>query len=66
MPAIRRAAEGIFIGLARLVESCMDLFSDAGSTPAASTKVIAGRTQDDRVYALATGFVLVSKIASKP
>lgn len=31
-----------------------------------STKLITGRTQDDRIYVLPTGFVLVSKIASKP
>ena len=44
----------------------VNAFSDGSSTLPTSTKLITGRTQADRVYALATGFVLVSKIASKP
>ena len=51
---------------AKLVETPVNGLSDRSSILLTSTKLITGRTRNDRVYILSTGFVLVSKIASKP
>jgi len=46
-------------------ESCVDGFSDTGSTPVASTKKIAGRTPEKTVTVFLYGVVLTIKIASR-
>lgn len=43
----------------------MDGFSDRGSIPLISTKLIAGRTPETAIIALSYGFVLAAQIKSK-
>ena len=46
-------------------ESCVDGFSDTGSTPVASTNTIAGRTPKKTVTVFSYGIVLTINIASR-
>ena len=43
----------------------MDAFSDGGSTPPASTNLIAGRTPGGEIIVLPYGFALAAKLESR-
>ena len=48
-----------------LVESLVNRFSDRGSTPLASTNLIAGRTPEVTIVVLPYGFVLATQIKDR-
>ena len=50
---------------ATLVESPGNRFSDAGSIPAISTNLIAGRTPEVTIVVLSYGFVLATQIKDR-
>ena len=48
-----------------LGDTCVEVFSDGGSIPPASTNLIAGRTPEVTIVVLPYGFVLATQIKDR-